>query len=95
MKKRGLLVVLVMIFLTACTFIEKENPPETSKDPEALLMNDFDRIVKKAAEFANLSESAEVQEVFQNKEDRIWKVQFTNGTILLYDEETDEFVHAE
>lgn len=95
MKKIGLLVVLVMIFLTACTFIEKEKTPVNPKDPEALLMNDFDKIVKKAEEFANLSDSAEVQEVFQNKEDRIWKVQFTNGTILLYDEETDEFVHAE
>ncbi|MBM6618799.1 hypothetical protein [Bacillus suaedaesalsae] len=95
MKKKGLLIVLVLIFLTACTFIQKDNSKVPVEDTETLLMNDLDTIVKNAQEFANLSESTEVQEVFQNEVDRIWKVQFSNGTIVLYDENTDEFVHAE
>ncbi|KAA0546873.1 hypothetical protein FZW96_12815 [Bacillus sp. BGMRC 2118] len=94
MKKKGFLIILVLVFLTACTFIQKDSKPSV-EDTDTLEMDQLDTIVKNAQEFAKLSETTEVQEVFQNEEERIWKVQFSNGTIVLYDENTDEFVHAE
>jgi outer membrane biogenesis lipoprotein LolB len=95
LKKKGLLILLVLIFLCACTFIQKEEAKTSKTSDEALLLNQLDDIVKEAEKFANVTGTTGVQEVFQDQQERIWKIQFTDGIIVLYDEKTDEFVHAE
>jgi hypothetical protein len=94
LKKKGLLIILVTIFLCACTFIQKKETNSVNDETD-IALNQFDMIIKKAEEYAKLSESTDVQEVFHDQNDQIWKIHFMDGTIILYDEKTNELVHAE
>ncbi|MBM7663076.1 outer membrane biogenesis lipoprotein LolB [Bacillus mesophilus] len=95
MKKKGLLIALVLIFLCACTFLGgKEQEGITLED--SLLLQNYDQIVKKAEDYVVSQPSrAVVQSVYQHETDSLWKIEFTNGSIVLYDEKTDELTHAE
>jgi uncharacterized protein YycO len=95
LKKKGLLILLVFIFLCACTFVQKDKANTSKNNDEVHLLNQLDEIVRKAENFANVKKETGVQEVFQDQNERIWKIQFTDGIMVLYDEETGEFVHAD
>jgi hypothetical protein len=95
LKKKSLLILLVTIFLCACTFVQKEKSKSDKTGEDITLMKQLDDIVIKAEKHAEISESTEVKEVFQDQIKQVWKIHFMNGTIVLYDERTGEFVKTE
>ncbi|WP_456275326.1 hypothetical protein [Bacillus sp. AK128] len=94
MKKKGLLAVLVLIFLCACTFIGGNNHQETQLE-EVQLLQDYDEIVKKAEDYSNESTNGTVESVFHHQSETLWKITFSNGIVVLYDETTGEMTHTE
>jgi outer membrane biogenesis lipoprotein LolB len=94
MKKKGLLVLLVLIFLCACSFIGGKEQ-ETKPFEESLLLQDYDEIVKKAEDYVNQPSKAVVESVYQHESDTLWKIEFTNGLIVIYNETTDELTHTD
>jgi hypothetical protein len=94
LKKKGLLVILVLIFLCACTFIDGREK-DTLQHEEVQLLQDYDEIVKRAESYASQSTDATVESVYQHESDSIWKIEFTNGLVILYDETTNEITHTE
>jgi outer membrane biogenesis lipoprotein LolB len=95
LRKKGLLMLLVLVFLCACTFIGTNQPETGQHNDEHQLLNQFDEIVKKAEDYSKASGSTEVQSVYQHETDLIWKIEFTNGLVVFYDEETGEMTHTE
>lgn len=94
MKKKRLLVLLILIFLCACTFINQKQTEPLAVD-DVTLMEKFDEVVEKAGNYMKVNGSTEVQSVFQHQSAHIWKIEFTDGSIVLYDEHTGEMTQAE
>jgi uncharacterized phage-like protein YoqJ len=85
----------VLIFLCACTFIGTNQPETGQNNKEHQQLNRFDEIVKKAEDYSKTSGRTEVQSVYQHETDPIWKIEFTNGLVVFYDEETGEMTHTD
>ncbi len=94
LKNKWFLILLVFIFLCACTFIDQNSSKSIPSNNEGDLLERFDEVVKKAEAFAKKSGAVEVQSVFQHQTDQIWKIEFTNGMVVFYDQKTDEITEA-
>ncbi|MFD1737070.1 hypothetical protein ACFSCX_10955 [Bacillus salitolerans] len=95
MKKNWLLVVLFVIFLCACSFVKRSEPSDSDQNMyEIQLLEQFDDVVKRATNYAKQNGASEVLSVFQNTEENLWRLEFENGLVVLYDEKTNEIIHV-
>ncbi|MFZ3587752.1 hypothetical protein ACOI1C_00460 [Bacillus sp. DJP31] len=95
MKKKRILILLIFIFLCACSFIDRNLSKSEPTTNEAQLLEELDEVVKKAEVYAKISGSTEVQSVLQHQTDSLWRIEFTNGVIIFFDEKTGEMTHKE
>ncbi|WP_246939489.1 hypothetical protein [Bacillus pinisoli] len=94
MRKKSLLVILIFIFLCACSFVGGQPREKDVELEELQFLRHYDKIVKHAEEYASKTTNAIVQSVYQHQDDSIWKIEFTDGFIVLYDEENGELTHT-
>lgn len=95
MRKKSFLIILVFIFLCACSFVGTNSKNEDLDYEELGLLKNYDEIVQQAEEYASNTTNATVQSVYQHTTDSLWKIEFTDGFIVLYDEEKGEWTHTE
>jgi hypothetical protein len=94
LNKKILLVFLLVIFMCACTLVNRDtNQDNEQESNEIAFLQQFDEIVEKATIYANHIGASEVQSVFQNAQDNIWKIEFENGLNVLYNEKNGEITH--
>ncbi len=57
---------------------------------DVIFLEQYNDIVEKVERHVNYKDTIEVRSVFQHQTDQIWKIEFSNGTIVLYDEKNGE-----
>jgi hypothetical protein len=92
--KKAVLMVLLFIFLCACSFVNKDDRMETELGfKETELLTQFDKVVERTTAYAKSNGGTEVVSVFQNEEENLWRIEFANGLIVFYDVRSEEMTH--